>query len=226
MILIANIGVPMIFPQFILMVIAFVPVVLVEALVVRRILHTRLGPAVCDTALANLVTTLLGVPLAWGLMLGLELVTTGGTAWGLATPATRLAAVTLQAAWLIPYEQHLHWMVPAASVVLLIPSFFISIWLERWVLRRRWSERDRPTVNRTVWIANLVSYALLFVAGSIWFGVSSRSNQSPNQALQRTGSAVTAPAADHRRLAAHRQVPRPLRRSLSLGSLGVAGRLL
>ncbi len=37
---------------------------------------------------------------------------------------------------------------------------------------------------------------------------------------QRTGSAVTAPAADHRRLSAHRQVPRPLRLSLSLGSFG------
>ncbi len=41
-----------------------------------------------------------------------------------------------------------------------------------------------------------------------------------NHALQRTGSAVTAPAADHHRLSAHRQVPRPLRLSLSLGSLG------
>jgi hypothetical protein len=44
--------------------------------------------------------------------------------------------------------------------------------------------------------------------------------KSPNQALQRTGSAVTAPAADHHRLSAHRQVPRPLRLSLSLGSMG------
>ena len=43
---------------------------------------------------------------------------------------------------------------------------------------------------------------------------------TPNHALQRTGSAVTAPAADHHRLSTHRQVPRPLRLSLSLGSLG------
>jgi hypothetical protein len=44
--------------------------------------------------------------------------------------------------------------------------------------------------------------------------------KAPNHALQRTGSAVTAPAALHRRLSTHRQVPRPLRLSLSLGSLG------
>jgi hypothetical protein len=41
--------------------------------------------------------------------------------------------------------------------------------------------------------------------------------ESPNHALQRTGSAVTAPAADHHHLSAHRQVPRPLRLPLSLG---------
>ena len=40
---------------------------------------------------------------------------------------------------------------------------------------------------------------------------------TPIHALQRTGSALTAPAADHRRLSAHRQVPRQLRLSLSLG---------
>ncbi len=38
---------------------------------------------------------------------------------------------------------------------------------------------------------------------------------TPNQALQKTGSAVTAPAADHRHLSAHRQVPRLLRLSLN-----------
>ena len=42
-------------------------------------------------------------------------------------------------------------------------------------------------------------------------------NEAPNHALQRTGSAVTAPAADRHRLSTHRQVPRPLRLSLSLG---------
>jgi hypothetical protein len=53
-----------------------------------------------------------------------------------------------------------------------------------------------------------------------------RNPTSPNHALQRTGSAVTAPAADHHHLSTHRQVPRPLRLSLSLGSFGVATRIL
>jgi hypothetical protein len=46
---------------------------------------------------------------------------------------------------------------------------------------------------------------------------------SPNYALQLTGSAVTAPAADPRRLSTLRQVPRPLRLPLSLESLCGSG---
>ena len=61
-------------------------------------------------------------------------------------------------------------------------------------------------------------------ATGLFLHVSPESNRTPNHALQRTGSAVTAPAADHHRLSTHRQVPRPLRLSLSLGSLGVSSR--
>jgi hypothetical protein len=83
MMILANVGIPMIFPQFILMAFAFVPIVLVEAFVVRRLLGHPFGGAVRDTAIANLWTTFIGVPLAWGVMFVLELVSTGGTAWGL-----------------------------------------------------------------------------------------------------------------------------------------------
>jgi hypothetical protein len=49
---------------------------------------------------------------------------------------------------------------------------------------------------------------------------------TPNHALQRTRSAVTAPAADHHRLSTHRQVPRRSGVSLSLGSFGDSSRLM
>jgi hypothetical protein len=45
--------------------------------------------------------------------------------------------------------------------------------------------------------------------------------ESPNNALQRTRSAVTACAPNHRHLSTHPHRPRLLRASLSLGALGV-----
>ena len=58
---------------------------------------------------------LAGVPLAWLVMLVLGLITTGGSALGLNSPVKKLVAVTLQAAWLIPYEENLFWMIPCAA---------------------------------------------------------------------------------------------------------------
>ncbi len=170
--ILANVGVPMIFPQFILMAFAFVPVVVIEALLVRRAMGLTIRSALKDVAIANLWTTLLGVPLAWIIMFIIELVgTSGGTALGMNTPARMLASVTLQAAWLVPYEQHLVWMVPAAATFLLVPCFLISLVIERWVLVRRWSDRDRKAVFSAVLRANVWSYLFLFLAGSLWTGI-------------------------------------------------------
>jgi hypothetical protein len=165
----ANIGIPMFFPQFVLMSMAFIPIVLVEALVVRRMLGRPFGSAVGDTAIANLWTTLLGFPLAWVFMLVLDLVFTGGDGYGLATPATKLISAVLQAAWLDPYEErHLAWMIPAASITLLLPTFVLSVLIERRVLVWRWQGTERALANRTALRANLASYALLFLGGLVW----------------------------------------------------------
>jgi len=167
--ILANVGVPMIFPQFILIVFAFAPVVVIEALLVRKAMGLTIRSALKDVAVANLWTTLLGVPLAWIFMLIVELVgTSGGTALGMSTPARMLASVTLQAAWLVPYEQHLVWMIPAAATFLLVPCFVVSLVIERWVLARRWANRDRKAVFSAVLRANVGSYVFLFVAGSVW----------------------------------------------------------
>ena len=159
----------MIFPQVILMGLALLPVVLIESVIVWKPMAIPFPKALMDVGIANLCTTLLGVPLAWGAMFVLELVSTsGGTALGLNSPAKMLAAVTLQAAWLVPYEHDLHWMIPAAASVLLIPCFAASLIIERWVLVHRWRERERSEVFSAVLRANVWSYVLLFILGTMW----------------------------------------------------------
>jgi hypothetical protein len=170
--MLADIGVPMIFPQVILMGFALVPVVIIETVIVRRQIAVTFLSAVKDVGIANICTTLIGVPLAWLVMFVLELVSThGGRAMGLNSPAKMLAAVTLQAAWLVPYQRELHWMIPAAASVLLIPCFFVSVLIERWILVRRWKGQERQLVSTAVFRANVWSYLLLFVAGSLWTAI-------------------------------------------------------
>ena len=164
----------MIFPQVILMGIALVPVVLIESAIVRKPMAVRFPKVLLDVGLANVCTTLIGVPLAWGAMLGLSLLTTGGHALGMSTPARMLAAVTLQAAWLVPYEDHLFWMIPAAATALLIPCFVASVIIERWVLAWRWRDQECRAVFNAVLRANVWSYVFLFTAGSVWLILSLR----------------------------------------------------
>src|SRR5438309_5133249 len=73
--LLADVGVPMIFVQWPLMICALLPVIAIEALVVRKRLSLSYGRAFGGAAKANVVSTLAGVPLAWGLMLILEFAT-------------------------------------------------------------------------------------------------------------------------------------------------------
>ena len=72
--ILANIGVPMIVIYWPLMVSALVPVILVEAMLIRRWVSLSTRDAFIGIAKANVFSTLVGVPLAWLAMFALEFV--------------------------------------------------------------------------------------------------------------------------------------------------------
>jgi hypothetical protein len=159
-VLIANIGIPMVFVTVPTMLLALVPVALVEGCVLCRICSLPAREACRGALRANLLSTLLGIPIAWFVLAVLQMVSGGGVAWGLETPLDRFAAVTLQAAWLVPYGEDLRWMVPAASLTLLIPFYVASVVVELAILKKRWPDSlDHLRIG--VIYANLLSYFLL-----------------------------------------------------------------
>ncbi len=86
----------------------------------------------------------------------------------------RLYAVTLQAPWLIPYQDHMAWMIPAASLVLLLPFYVGSVFVEYWVLKVRWHAAGQSPKIRGVMLANALSYAglALYYGAQLWFRTS------------------------------------------------------
>jgi hypothetical protein len=155
--LVLNAGIPM-FGIWPFMGIALAPVVLIEWLVVRRRPALAQAPVAMGLVWANLVSTLVGVPLAWLFAFALS----DGRMHQLDTPAERVQAVILQAAWLPPYaNEHLRWMVPAAFVVLLMPCFLLSVLFEHWVCRRFWRPAPPDEILAAVVRMNLASYAFL-----------------------------------------------------------------
>lgn len=100
----ANAGLPMLTVVWPVAWMLLLPVVAVEALAAIR--STGLGWKRClaGSAIANAASTVLGIPLTWMLLVGVEmLLPRGGPASGLASVGAKVLAVTVQAPWLIPY---------------------------------------------------------------------------------------------------------------------------
>ena len=162
MMLLADIGVPMIGVIWPGAWIALVPVILIEARIGRRILGTEPRRTLYAASAANLFSTLLGIPLTW---LALALVEGMGfdAAEGLDTPWRVLYAVTVQSPWLIPYEGALVWMVPVAAVVLCVPLWLMSAASEYVIVRRFFPEARPADLWRWMLRGNAASYALLLL---------------------------------------------------------------
>ena len=160
----ANAGVPMIFLVMPVFALSLVPIIIIEAIYLEKKLQLPGITAAKTTTISNLVSTIIGIPLTWLLLVIIQMVTGGGSAYGINTMFTKLLAVTWQAPWLAPYEPELNWMVPVAGLVLLIPFFFASWWSEYFVTKKIHKDIEESTVKRHVRNANIITYSLL----SLW----------------------------------------------------------
>jgi hypothetical protein len=166
--ILANAGVPMLFWQLPVAAVALVPIVVVESLIAWPMLGKRFSAVAGRVFAANAISTFFGIPLAWIGMVIVNLAIAGGTAHGFGTPLAAFKSVVLQAAWLIPYEDQLRWLVPAATLVLLVPYFFVSVFVERWWLKRRFTDVATTRVAAAAWVGNLVTYGAFAVYTVLW----------------------------------------------------------
>ena len=138
-----------------------IPIILIEAWYVRHRLSLSTTCALKTTTVSNLVSTLVGVPLTWVILVSVQMLLGGGGAFGLETTWDKLLSVTLQSAWLIPYQSDMHWMIPAAGMFLLLPFFLASWWSESLVSRMMLKSTPINVLKTTVRNANLITYSLL-----------------------------------------------------------------
>lgn len=177
----ADAGIPMIFLTFPAMLIALVPVILIETFVIHKALEIPYKKALIPNSVANLASTVAGFPLAWGLLLGLELLTTGGGCGpGFGTISSSILTVILESAWLCPWEDHLYWLMPVAFINCLIIAFFISIWIEYFVMKKMLKEHDKAKIKKATYKANLVSYALLIILNIVFLAFNILKNHETN----------------------------------------------
>lgn len=171
----ADAGIPMIVFSFPIMVGLLVFVVLIEAAYFRRRVNATWKDSLLSLGKANLLTTLVAFPLTWVVLVALEIslsVVLPKTLDGhkhfealLNTTPGRALGFILSSAWLLPTKSK--WPVVAAFIVLLVPAYFVSGWIEAVIVSRRGWNESGSAVKGAVWRANLLSYLFLAVAGAL-----------------------------------------------------------
>ncbi len=148
----ADAGLPMIILVMPAMIVLLIPIITIEAIVLVKYLKLKYSRAFLSAGIGNIVSTIIGVPLTWGVMLSLELLTVGDKGYG------TLISVTLQAPWMAPDE---NWMIPAAMAFLMIPFFFVSWIIEGFFVKITIDQSLRVHAYRASFYANLASYIFL-----------------------------------------------------------------
>jgi len=153
---------------------AFIPVVVGESAITAKALQLHYRSALKPVAIANLWSTLVGVPIAW---CGLLLIEVLGGAMLSTMPehvadsmAFRYATFPMFAAWIggsSPLE------LKAAFLVLMAVFCWVSIVVEHRVLRRYLPSASQLSLRRCVREANIASYALLTAVTVITFELAS-----------------------------------------------------
>jgi len=178
--LLADMGVPMIVFTLPMMLILLIPVIAIESFLCKRWLGLTTRQAVRSNALSNVVSTLVGVPVAWVIMVVIEVASgalldkiPGIDNWH--SPLASAVGFILSSAWIGPPEVTSIWIIPAACLVLLVPFFFASYWIEYRIVK---SELAKPEggpkdlahsrVRIAVRNANLITYGAMFIATSVW----------------------------------------------------------
>ena len=171
-----DMGLPMIFPSLLLMVVALVPIILVETYIIGKIIPLTFKKVLVSVAIANLVSTFLGIPITWILLTSIEFLSvnilgfvTDGNIW------TRLFSVTLGAPWVAPGHKDEEWIILGAMLFLLIPYGVASWWVELKVIQK-FHLATMPSSGTSIrWFvakANLASYSLLAILAIAIFATS------------------------------------------------------
>jgi hypothetical protein len=178
--LLADAGIPMIFLAFPAMIMLLIPIIVIEGFLCKKWLALTTWEALKSNAVSNLASTIVGVPLAWAIMLAVEFASMGLIErnhgienWH--SPLANVLFFFLGSAWLGPPDRASIWIIPAACLILLVPFFFASYCVEYFVIK--WMvgmpaggppnvaySRVRIAVRN----ANLITYGAMFLATTVW----------------------------------------------------------
>lgn len=160
----ANVGLPTIFLTLPAMLIALVPVTAIEAWVLVKRLAISASEAGWISFLANLASTIVGVPVTWLLLLIAGTIARCALQPDLQKLRGRFLTAVLEAPWFPPRNgRDTRWMIPAGCLVLMLPYFIASCAIEDTITYAMLAGHAEDMVRGAVIQGNAVTYGLLSV---------------------------------------------------------------
>lgn len=179
--MLANVALPSFLPHSFATLIGIFVIAAIEGWFVMRILHLAYAESYRHALKANWMSTIAGIPFAWLLWLvGLIPISIALSAIGVKSHPV-VDSTMLHTTFfigMIPNE----WMNvgrAAALVVMLIPFWMGSVWIERRTLVKRLPGYERSRISKAVVCANLASYSIFLIFGV--FALSEAIADLPNQ---------------------------------------------
>ncbi|HRX56108.1 MAG TPA: hypothetical protein P5016_16460 [Verrucomicrobiales bacterium] len=167
--MLANIALPSFLPHSIATLIGIFAIAAIEGWFLMRGLRLGYAESYRHALNANWKSTIVGIPLAWLLWIaGLIPVSMGLTALGF-KPHPAVVSTTMQTVFfsgMMPTE----WMnvgSAAAWLVMLIPFWMGSVWIERRTLLKRLPDGEPSKISSAIVRGNLASYGLFLLLGAI-----------------------------------------------------------
>ncbi len=145
----ANVVIPMIFVTLPAMIVALLPIIAIESYVLWSLIGASAWYSVWVVSVANVASTLIGVPVTWVLLLPLAIF-----------PSEMAPGVI----WVLFYEgakEPKRWVFAAGSFLLLISFFYVSWFIEYQIAIRMLDGFESQNVKFGVLVGNLVTYGTL-----------------------------------------------------------------
>jgi len=157
----ANMGLPMVALYLPPAWLALLPIILIESAYGIWRFKVPMGRALAAEAVANGVSTLIGIPVTWVVLALVEMVVLERAAGVVPEPLLIVVGHLVGAAWLGPGAEQTSWMVPLAVATLTVPFYAMSVASEYLVVAQFFRHLPRQVVRRWMVRANAISYAFL-----------------------------------------------------------------
>ncbi len=159
----ADAGLPILYLVWPPLLLSLIPVIFVEAWVLKKYLCISYRTTFMLSAAANCVSTLVGIPLVWFILLGIQIFLGENMAWdALDTWPGKFIAGVLQSAWVVPYTKDFYGLIPTAMITVFFIFFWASWFIETLIIRALIQpELKCFPIRKAVFWAQVASYTLL-----------------------------------------------------------------